>query len=130
MIGGPRANTDEWKRAVSAGAVGGGLGVLLWLVVVAVTPSVVSGSACQQQAWGCLGDAIAGVAVAVVAVTVLAWPLLRLAGVRPAWLVALVALPVAFLVAHAYQAFIGSPAFAMRARARLGAAGIDPVGDV
>jgi hypothetical protein len=27
--------------------------------------------------------------------------------------VALVALPVAFLVAHAYQAFIGSPAFAM-----------------
>jgi len=66
-----------------------------------------------RQAWGCLGDAIAGVGVAIAVVTVLAWPLLRLAGVRPAWLVALVALPVAFLVAHAYQAFIGSPAFAM-----------------
>jgi len=40
-----------------------------------------------------------------------AWPLLRLAGVRPAWPVALIALPVAFILGRAYQAFAGSPAW-------------------
>ena len=36
------------ERAAVAGAVGGGLGVLLWLVVVAVVRSYVSGAICQQ----------------------------------------------------------------------------------
>jgi hypothetical protein len=59
----------------------------------------------------CLGDAVAGVLVVLAALAVLAWPLLRLAGVRPAWPAALIALPVAFILARAYQAFTGTPAW-------------------
>lgn len=46
---------------------------------------------------------------AAVLLVVLAWPLLWLARVRPAWPVALTALPVGFILAHAYTAFIGAP---------------------
>jgi hypothetical protein len=107
MAVGSRPARGGVERALIAAAVGGGLGAVVWLVAVVVARSVSRSTTCQQQAWGCLGDAIAGFAVAVVVLAVLAWPLLRLAGVRPAWPVALVALPVAFILVHAYEAFGG-----------------------
>jgi len=93
--------------AVGSRPAGGGLGAVVWLVAAVVARPVSRSTTCQQQAWGCLGDAIAGFAVAVVVLAVLAWPLLRLAGVGPAGPGAQGARPVAVTLVHAYEVFGG-----------------------
>lgn len=85
---------------LAAAGVGAGL-VLLWWAVFSIAPGLLTGLvgaedvACAPGAdFGCaLGAAllsvVLGVAVVVAASIVLGWLVLRLFGVRPAWLVAL-----------------------------------------
>lgn len=76
------------SRVLASAGVAGGLGLMFWLVFYVGSRSHVgAGFACGGG--GCLFLAIVGVLAGLVAIVVLAWPLLRLAGVRPAWPVAL-----------------------------------------
>jgi hypothetical protein len=101
------ARREAPARATIAGVLAGGLSVLMWLVV---TVFLLERSAnCQPQAVDCPGVLLVGFVAAAVLLVVLAWPLLWLARVRPAWPVALTALPVGFILAHAYAAFTGAP---------------------
>ena len=101
------ARRDAPARAIIAGGLAGGLSVLMWLVVIVFL--LERRASCQAQALDCLGVLLVGFAAAAVLPAALAWPLLWLARVRPAWPVALTALPVGFILAHAYAAFIGAP---------------------
>ena len=97
-----------------AAGVGAGLGLVLWLAVILITRFYLQRTAsCQQSSLSCLAVAAVAVGAVLTALAVLAWPLLRTAGVRPAWPVALAAPPVAFILGRAYQAFTGN--FAGRA---------------
>lgn len=96
-----------------AGGVAGGLGLLWWLVIVLAARLYVGSAGCQQLPLGCLGMAVIWVLAALAVMVVLAWPLLHLAGVRPAWPVALAAPLVAVVLARAYQAFAVLPAWSM-----------------
>jgi hypothetical protein len=105
--GGKTARRGALARALIAGGSAGGLGVLMWLVVSVFI--LERSASCQSQGLDCLGALLVGFVAAAVMLVVLAWPLLWLARVRPAWPVALTALPVGFILAHAYAAFTGTP---------------------
>jgi hypothetical protein len=93
------------SRLIAAGGVAGGLGVAYWLVVyIGAKSRAFSNLGCaQQQPWGCLGLVIIGVLAGLSAIALLAWPLLRVAGVRPAWPVALVGPVIAAILSRAYE---------------------------
>lgn len=105
--GGWIARRGTLARALIAGGLAGGLSVLMWLIVSVFI--LERSASCQSQGLDCLGELLVGFVAAAVMLVVLAWPLLWLARVRPAWPVALAALPVGFILAHVYAAFIGAP---------------------
>jgi hypothetical protein len=76
------------NRCARAAAVGGGLGVLLVLVLV-LPDWKDSDSGCPSNEL-CLGIGFLLVPVLVLLTAIVAWPLLRAVGVRPAWAPALV----------------------------------------
>jgi hypothetical protein len=85
-------------RVLASAGVAGGLGLVFWLVIRVVARShVARGFTCGGG--GCLFLAIVGSLAGLVAVVVLAWPLLRAVGVRPAWPVALLG-PVIAIAAY------------------------------
>jgi hypothetical protein len=67
--------------------VGGGLSLLVHLVLrLPHWSHDFNGLAChREQPWGCLGLAVLGICLLAIALIALPWPLLALAGVRPAW---------------------------------------------
>jgi hypothetical protein len=90
-----------WRVVASAG-VAGGLGLVLWLVALAGYRShVTSGLTCGGP-WGCLGLAIIASLASLLAIVILAWPLLYAARVRPAWPVALIGPMVALVASREY----------------------------
>lgn len=88
-------------RVLASASVAGGLGLIFWLVLHVASRSHV-GLTCGGGG-GCLFLAIVGVLAGLVAIIVLAWPLLHLAGVRPAWPVALLG---PFIAIVAYREFL------------------------
>lgn len=92
------------RRVVASAGVAGGLGLVPWLVVLAGSRShVTAGLSCGGGPWGCLGLAIIASLAALLAIVILAWPLLYAAGVRPAWPVALIGPIVALVASREYM---------------------------
>jgi hypothetical protein len=92
------------RRVLASASVAGGLGLVFWLVInVGARLHVTAGLTCGGGPWGCLGLAILGGLAGLLAIVVLAWPLLHAVGVRPAWPVALVGPIVAI---SAYREFL------------------------
>ncbi len=90
------------RRVVASAGVAGGLGLALWLAVLAGSRShVTSGLSCGGP-WGCLGLAIVASLAALLAIVILAWPLLYAARVRPAWPVALIGPVIAIVASREY----------------------------
>jgi hypothetical protein len=101
--GGARAG-PAIRRVLASACVAGGLGLAFWLVFYIGSRSrFTGGGTCGGGPWGCLMVAIIGVLAGVLAIFVVAWPLLRAAGVRPAWPVALLGPVVAIMT---YGAFV------------------------
>jgi hypothetical protein len=90
------------QRVLASAGVAGGLGLALWLVVLAGSRSHVTSRLTCAGPWGCLGLAILASFAALLAIVVLAWPLLYAARVRPAWPVALIGPVVALIVSREY----------------------------
>lgn len=106
-----RAARGGLERALIGAGTGAALGLVLWLAVAAIKVLYLrQNTACQQSSLSCLAAAAVAVGAAMAALAALAWPLLRIAGLRPAWPAALAAPPVAFILGRAYQAFTGNPA--------------------
>jgi hypothetical protein len=77
---------DGRRRAIAGAAVGGGLNLVAYLVLRLPNWSSAFGHPqCPPRPWGCLGLVIVGIAALQLGLVVLPWPLLRAAGVRPAW---------------------------------------------
>jgi hypothetical protein len=74
-------------RTLAGAVVGGGLGLAVELALLAGTQSHIAAqlSCSNQQPYGCLGLAIIAIVALQVLFLTLPWPLLHLAGVRPAW---------------------------------------------
>jgi hypothetical protein len=90
------------RRLVASAGVGGGLGLILWLGALAGSRShFTSGPACGGPA-GCLELDIFASLAALLAIVILAWPLLYAARVRPAWPVALIGPIVALVASREY----------------------------
>ncbi len=83
------------RRCGMAAVVGLGLGIA-WLSLGYL---IGSGVICSNRGWSCLGFALVGYYATPVLSVLLGWPLLRWAGVRPAWPVALTA-PIAMWGLH------------------------------
>ena len=90
------------RRLVASAGVAGGLGLVLWLAVLAGSRSHVTSRLTCGSPWGCLGLAIIASLAALLAIVILAWPLLYAARVRPAWPVALIGPMVALVVSREY----------------------------
>jgi len=91
------------RRLLASAGVAAGLGIVLRLVVYLGSRShATAGLTCGGGEWGCLGLAIAATFASILAVVLLAWPLLYAAGVRPAWPVVLVGPVVSFLLSRVY----------------------------
>jgi hypothetical protein len=91
------------RRVVASAGVAGGLGLVLWLVTFAGSRShVTSRLTCGGDTGGCLELAIIGSIAALLAIVILAWPLLYAARVRPAWPVALIGPVVALVASREY----------------------------
>jgi hypothetical protein len=117
--------SDRWsarlrldlRRVLTAGAVAGGLGLAFWLVADAVTRSRFARLSCHLGRPGCttfvgvigLYAGLLAAFAGVLAIVVLAWPLLHAAGVRPAWPVALAGPVVAMAASGAYLRFVPAP---------------------
>jgi hypothetical protein len=78
------------RRALASACVAGGLGLLFWLVFHIGSRSLIKAGDCGGGPWGCLFVGIVAVLAGILVIVVVAWPLLRAVGVRPAWPVALV----------------------------------------
>jgi hypothetical protein len=92
------------RRVVASGCVAGGLGLVLRLVFYIGSRShLTGGGTCGGGPWGCLFVAIIGVLAGILVIFVVAWPLMHVAGVRPAWPVALLGPVVAIMT---YGAFV------------------------
>jgi hypothetical protein len=89
-------------RVLAAAGVGAGLGLVFWLVIYVGSRSHVA-SSFTCGGGGCLFLAIVAGLAGLVAIVVLAWPLLHAVGVRPAWPVALVGPIIAIA---AYREFV------------------------
>lgn len=72
-----------WRYSLRAAAVGGGL-TALWLVIAYVSSATVC-----RSSWSCVIVLVYGYWAIPAVGAVLAWPAARWAGLRPAWLVAL-----------------------------------------
>jgi hypothetical protein len=72
-----------WRYSLRAAAVGGGL-TALWLVIAYVSSATVC-----RSSWSCVVVLVYGYWAIPAIGAVLAWPVARWAGLRPAWLVAL-----------------------------------------
>jgi hypothetical protein len=95
------------RRVLASATVAGGLGVVFMLVLYIGSRShVTAGLTCGGE-WGCLGLALIGALAGMLAIVVLAWPLLHMAGVRPAWPVALVGPVVALVLSREYGNLTG-----------------------
>jgi hypothetical protein len=91
------------RRVLASASVAGGLGLVFFLVLYIGSRShITAGMTCGGGEWGCLGLAIIGLLASMLAIVVLAWPLLHAAGVRPAWPVAVVGPVVALAVSDEY----------------------------
>ena len=92
------------RRVAASAFVAGGLGFVFWLVVyIGARSHFAARLNCGESPWGCLYLGIIGVAAGLLVIVLLAWPLLRLAGVRPAWPVALLGPLIAI---NSYRAFL------------------------
>jgi hypothetical protein len=96
-----RVHPAIWRVAASGG-VAGGLGLVLWLVVLAGSRSHATSRLSCSGPWGCLGLAVIASLAALLAIVILAWPLLYAARVRPAWPVALIGPVVALVASREY----------------------------
>jgi hypothetical protein len=90
------------RRVVASAGVAGGLGLVLGLVVLAGSRSHVTSRLTCGGPWGCLGLAVIAGLAALLAIVILAWPLLYAARVRPAWPVALIGPMVALAASREY----------------------------
>jgi hypothetical protein len=96
------------RRVLASASVAGGLGLVFMLVIYTGSRShVTAGLTCGGGEWGCLGLALFGALAGMLAIVVLAWPLLRAAGVRPAWPVALAGPVVALVASREYANLTG-----------------------
>jgi hypothetical protein len=77
-------------RVLASACIAGGLGLIFWLVFYIGSRSRFTAGNCGGGPWGCLGEAIVGGLLGILAIVLVAWPLLHAVGVRPAWPVALV----------------------------------------
>ncbi|MEV4555679.1 hypothetical protein AB0K51_01630 [Kitasatospora sp. NPDC049285] len=98
-LGGTRA-VDPLGRALRGAAVGALLGALVAGAIAAI--QAVSEAGRCGKGWGCLGLFVLVVFSAPVVCGLLSWPLLRLAGVRPAWQVSGMAVLVILIAARVY----------------------------
>jgi hypothetical protein len=90
------------RRVLASASVAGVLGLAFWLVFSIGSGSrFFAGDTCGGPA-GCLMVAVFAVLAGLLAIVVVAWPLLRVAGVRPAWPVALLG---PFIALSAYREF-------------------------
>jgi hypothetical protein len=104
----PRAGRTGWTRVLIAAGVPAVIGVAVWLPLNDGAwdgPLNALGNhlGCQSSRMGCLGPAILGIAALAVAGCAATGALLRLAGVRPAWPVALAGPVIALLLGTAFQ---------------------------
>jgi hypothetical protein len=96
------------RRVLASASVAGGLGLVFMLVLYIGSRShVTAGLTCGGGEWGCLGLALIGALAGMLAIVVLAWPLLHMAGVRPAWPVALAGPAVALVMSREYANLTG-----------------------
>lgn len=98
------APETPWRHALRAAAVGGGL-TALWIVIVWVAYT----SPVCQGTWTCGILLIFGYWAIPAVGAVVAWPVMRWVGVRPAWLIVLVGAVVAMLGVMARDGFGFSP---------------------
>jgi hypothetical protein len=101
------ARPNVWARVLLAAAVPAALGVVYQLSVSLgmrfhLFSSVGTRLGCQNSQMGCLGPALYVAPFVAVGAAFLLWLLLRIAGVRPASLVALAGLAITLVVGHAY----------------------------
>jgi hypothetical protein len=113
---GGAAGRTGWARVLIAGIVPAALGVAVWLSIFLglwshLLDSLTAHLSCQQGKMGCLGLDILGALTLVVALAALVGPLLRLAGVRPAWPIVLTGPPIVLILSHAYQSSPVASAF-------------------
>jgi hypothetical protein len=104
----PRAGHGGWTRVLIAAGVPAVIGVAVWLPLndgAWDRPLTFLGAhlGCETSKMGCLGPAILGIAALAVAGCAATGALLRLAGVRPAWPVALAGPVIALLLGTAFQ---------------------------
>jgi hypothetical protein len=78
---------------------------------------------CSNGKMGCMGLAVIGVPVLAVGIVLVVGPLLRLAGVRPAWPIVLVGPLIALIIGHMYQRYFLNGAPLTLLAASLGVAG-------
>ena len=96
------------RRVLASASVAGGLGLVFMLVLdIGSGSHITAGLTCGGGEWGCLGLALIGALAGMLAIVVLAWPLLHAAGVRPAWPVALVGPVVTLVVSREYGDLTG-----------------------
>jgi hypothetical protein len=98
-----------------AGVIPASVAIVIWVlnsfgVWSHLANSLTGQLSCQSGKMGCLGlDILGGVTVAV-GLPLLIGPVLRLAGVRPAWPVILTGPVISLITGHAYQRFFpGAP---------------------
>lgn len=87
-------------RILAAGATG----IVLVGVWFGLTYLLAAGVPCQEPEWGCLTRVVEYAVIDAFVAMVVAWPVLRLFRVRPAWPVALLGAPIlVLLVASEYE---------------------------
>jgi hypothetical protein len=112
------AGHTGWLRVLIAGAVPASVAIAIWVsnslgIWSHLVNSLKGHLNCTNGKMGCLGPGLfLGVAVAV-ALPLLIGPLLRLAGVRPAWPVVVTGPVISLIVGHAYQRFFPGAALTL-----------------
>jgi len=104
----PRAGRGGWARVLIAAAVPAAIGVAVWLPLNdgawdGLLNSLGARLGCESSKMGCLGQTILGAIALAVAVVAAVGVLLRLAGIRPAWPVALAGPVISLLLGTAFQ---------------------------
>jgi hypothetical protein len=96
------------RLVLASATAAGGLGLVFMLVLyIGSRSDVAAGLTCGGGEWGCLGLALIGALAGMLAIVVLAWPLLHTAGVRPAWPVAQVGPVVTLVASRKYENLTG-----------------------